>query len=108
MLGKPPTTDMCHRDINEPLYNHIYYENELNINKVAQSVGYTRQYLWAVLHRRMKASFKFARKICDALEVKEIRTLFRPDDLEEPQFITADKYVAKSSSGNNGVVNNDK
>jgi hypothetical protein len=32
----------------------------------------------------MKASFSYARKICDILGVKEIKTLFRDDDIDYP------------------------
>jgi len=93
------------KSINEPLYNFIYFEKKLNINKVADLTGKTRQYLWAVLHRKMKASFSFARAVCDVLGVKEIRTLFRPTDLEEPEFLTADKLEKEASKKNDGVKN---
>jgi len=88
------------KNINEPLYNFIYFEKKLNINKVADLTNHSRQYLWGVLHRRMKASFSFARAVCDVLSIKELRTLFRPDDLEEPGFLTADKLEKGDSKGN--------
>ena len=74
---------------NEVLYNHIYFESKLSINKIAKSLGVNRQYVWGILNRRLKVSFGIARKICDILGVKEIQTLFRQDDLYYPGFKTA-------------------
>ncbi len=74
------------RDINETLRNFIYFERKMNMNQVAELTGYSRQYLWGVMNRRMKASFSFARKICDVLQIKEIKTLFREDDIDYPNL----------------------
>lgn len=74
---------------NEVLYNHIYFESKLSINKIAKKIGCNRQYIWGVLNRRLLVSFATARKICDVLGVKEIQTLFRQDDIYYPNFKTA-------------------
>ena len=78
---------------NEVLYNHIYFESKLSINKLAKLLGVNRQYVWGVLNRRLKVSFSMARKICDSLGVKEIQTLFRQDDLYFPSFKTAEECL---------------
>ncbi len=80
-------------ELNEPLYNHIYYERKLNINKLAIKINVNRQYVWGILHRRMQVSFTVARKICDILGVKEIQTLFRQSDIYYPSFQTADTLL---------------
>jgi len=74
---------------NEVLYNHIYFESKLSINKLAKKLGCSRQFVWGILNRRLLVSFSMARKICDILGVKEIQTLFRQDDIYYPNFKTA-------------------
>ena len=82
---------------NEVLYNLIYYEKKLSINKLAKLLGVNRQYIWGILNRRLYVSFSMARKLCDVLGVKEIKTLFRDGDLYYPNFKTADQYHIDAS-----------
>ena len=82
-LRKPPY------ERNEVLYNHIYYESKLSINKLAKLLNVNRQYIWGILNRRLMVSFSMARKICNILGVKELHTLFRQDDIYYPGFKTA-------------------
>lgn len=83
------TSPIAPKSINEPLFNHIKYESESSISKLAEKTEVNRQYISGILHRRIKCPIQFAQKIAKALNVKSIHTLFRQDDLYYPAFKSA-------------------